>query len=396
MIYFNNAATSFPKPPEVIEAVKEYISSIPFHSARAGFDFEEEDVAFACRTKLAKLFNAPEPEQIVFTSGSTESLNLAIKGLELYKAHVVTTGIEHNSVIRPLKHLELDGKIKLTFVDCDATSNISPESIKAAMKDNTKAVVVNHSSNVTGSILDLKAIAKIAHEHGAKLIVDASQSSGNVPINVSDWDIDLLAFTGHKSLYGLQGIGGLYIKKGLNLKPLKVGGTGIKSDVLVQPPGMPIYYEAGTPNMPGIVSLNAGAGFLLEKGVDSIREHKASMVKRMINELKDYPEITNYTISDKNSFANFCFTVDKMVPEEVGYVLESSYDIVVRTGLHCAPLLMKPLGVYPWGTVRVSPSYFSTDDEITKFIEAMKEIVNVFVRKNKNVSEKKIEQEGCF
>ncbi|MFC2130361.1 aminotransferase class V-fold PLP-dependent enzyme [Bacteroidota bacterium] len=381
MIYFNNAATSWPKPPEVLEAVNEYLSGPPCHSARVGLEKESGDATQSCRERLCKLFNADDSARFVFTSGSTEALNLAINGLEMNNAHVVTTGIEHNSVIRPLMHLKNEGKIELTFVDCDETGYVSPEKIEAEVKEKTKAIVVNHCSNVTGSILDIKTIAEIAHKNGMPIIVDASQSAGAVDIDIKGWNIDLLAFTGHKSLYGTQGIGGLYIKEGIDLKPLKVGGTGIKSEVLVQPPGMPIFYEAGTPNVSGIVSINAGIGFVLKKGVKHIREHKAAMVKKIINGVKEFPEIAIYTTEKNNSMANFCFNVGGMAPEEVGYFLDSSYDIVVRTGLHCAPLLLEPLGVYPWGTVRASPSYFTTDEEIELFIKALIDAVKSFTKR---------------
>lgn len=377
MIYLNNAATSYPKPPEVIEAVYQHIQEAPFHSSRAGFERQKDDVCYVARENLAKLFNIEEPLNIIFTSGSTEALNLAIYGLELENAHVVTTGIEHNSVIRPLKHLEKDGKIELTFVDCDETTYVEPANIEAAIKSNTKAIVVNHSSNVTGVVLDLKEISKIAHKHNCYFVVDASQSAGNVEINCKDWDIDLLAFTGHKSLYGLPGIGGLYIKPGIELKPLKVGGTGTKSEVLYQPEGFPIYYEAGTPNMPGIISLKAGTEYIFKKGMENIREYKAKLVKQMIVQLENFPGITIYNKTEKASFTNFCFNIDGFVPEEVGYMLESSFDMIVRTGLHCAPLLLEPLGVHPWGTVRASPSYFTTIAEAEQFIFAVKEISNI-------------------
>jgi cysteine desulfurase / selenocysteine lyase len=380
MIFFNNGATSFPKPKAVTDAVSEYIKSVPYHSARAGLDDDVVDDAHGARDKIGKLFNTKDTDQIVFTSGSTEALNLAINGIDLKGGHVVSTAIEHNSVIRPLMHLKEAGDIEVDFVKCNEHSEVALEDIKAAMRDNTRAIVVNHSSNVTGSILDLKGIAKIAHDNDAVIIVDASQSSGAIPIDVTDWDVDYLAFTGHKSMFGLQGIGGLYIKKGNEPKPLKVGGTGIKSHILVQPPGMPIYYEAGTPNMPGIVSLNAGVGFVLEQGVENIQKHKQDMVQRIINELSDVEAVTHYVTSKHNSYANFCFTVRGMVPEEVGYVLESSYDIAVRTGLHCAPLLLEPVGVHPWGTVRASPSFFTTDDQIDLFIKAIKETVKTFVK----------------
>jgi cysteine desulfurase/selenocysteine lyase len=380
MIFFNNGATSYPKPKVVTDAVSQYITSTPIQSARAGLDDDAVDDAHSAREKIAKLFNTPDNDQIVFTSGSTEALNLAINGIDLDGGHVVSTAIEHNSVIRPLMHLKEAGKIDVDFVKCNQHSEVAPEDIKAAMRDNTKAVVVNHSSNVTGSILDLKEIAKIAHDHDCPIIVDASQSAGAIPIDVTDWDIDYLAFTGHKSLFGLQGIGGLYIKKGHDPIPLKVGGTGIKSHILVQPPGMPIYYEAGTPNMPGIVSLNAGVGFVLEQGVENIQKHKQEMVQTIINELSDFEQVTHYVTSKENSFANFCFNIRGMVPEEVGYILESSYDFHVRTGLHCAPLLLEPIGVHPWGTVRASPSFFTTDEEIDSFIFSVKDVIRTFAK----------------
>lgn len=376
MIYLNNAATSFPKPKQVIESVNKYLNTAPVHSARAGFEREEEDADYACRQLIANLFNVDDPWRIFFTSGSTESLNLAIKGSSLEGGHVVTTFIEHNSVIRPLKHLEREGKIELTFVECDSTGYVSPEDIEKAIRRNTKAIVVNHSSNVTGTILDIKEIARIAHEHNCLIIVDASQSSGALPIDVKDMDIDMLAFTGHKSLFGLQGVGGLYIREGLKPLPLKVGGTGVLSEVLYQPEAVPLYYEAGTPNMPGIISLKAGIEFIEATGMKNIKDHKTGLVKKIISELQDNPKIHIYTKGEHNSYANFCFNIENIVPEEVGYILESSYNIEVRTGLHCAPLLLKPLGVEPWGTVRASPSYFTEEHEVDKFIQAVIEITD--------------------
>ena len=383
MIYFNNTATSWPKPTAVLEEVNKYLSGPPCHSARVGLEKESDDPTQSCRERLNELFNGENSDHFVFTSGSTESLNLAIMGLGLEGSHVVSTMTEHNSVIRPLKHLEKDTGLQISFVECDNTGFVNVENIEEAIQENTKAIVVNHCSNVSGSIQDVKSMAEIAHKNNIPIVVDASQSSGAVEIDIQDWGIDLLAFTGHKSLYGMQGIGGLYIRPGLDLKPLKVGGTGIKSEVLVQPEGMPIFYEAGTPNVPGIVSLNAGVGFVLEKGVKEIREHKARMITKMINTLSEYPEVTIYTSFENNSLANFCFNIKNMVPEEVGYFLDSSYDIVIRSGLHCAPLLLEPLGVHPWGTVRASPSYFTTDEEVDLFINAIIDAVKTFSRNKK-------------
>lgn len=381
MIYLNNAATSFPKPKEVQEAVLASFSGPLVSAARTGLEREDDDIVYLCRTRLADLFNIDDPLHIVFTSGSTEALNLAIKGLPLEGSHVVTTAIEHNSVIRPLKTLEKEGKITLTFVECDRCGWVEPEQIREAIRDDTRAVIVNHCSNVTGTVLDIESISKIAHSQGAYFVVDASQSAGVVPIDCKGWDIDLLAFTGHKSLYGMQGIGGLYIKEGIELKPLKVGGTGILSEILLQPDGLPIHYEAGTPNTPGIISLYAGVRFILDKGLENILQHKKRLYQILFDELKNVEEIEIYSSTEHTSYSNFCFNIKGMVPEEVGYVLESSFDIIVRTGLHCAPLILKYLGVEPWGTVRASHSYFTTDEDIYRFIEAVKKITLIPKRK---------------
>lgn len=378
MIYFNNAATSYPKPLSVIDAVNDCLKNPVVHAARTGFERERDDVVYLCRENIAKLFNVKDPLRIIFTSGSTEALNLAIFGLGIENTHVITTAIEHNSVLRPLKTLEKLEKIELTIVDCDSAAYVAPEKIKEAIRDNTSLIVVNHSSNVTGTIIDIQAIAKIAHDAGALILVDASQSAGSFPIDFDGWDIDLMAFTGHKSLYGIQGIGGLCIKNDLHLKPLKIGGTGILSEVLYQPEGCPIHYEAGTPNTPGIVSLFAGTNYIFSEGMEKMHNYKSGLVKTIISELKDVPYVTIYNRTEKSSFTNFCFNIDGMVPEEVGYVLDESYDMIVRTGLHCAPLVIEPLGAAPWGTVRVSPSYFTKEEEIEKFIHAIKDIVRIF------------------
>lgn len=383
MIYFNNTATSYPKPEIVTEAVIAYLNRPPLHSSRTGIEHDGDDFVNSCRQNIAKILNARSPEQIVFTSGSTEALNLVLRGIDFSGGHIISTSIEHNSVIRPLKTLEADGEISLDFVPCDNFGYVQPEWIAQAIRPNTKAIVVNHCSNVTGSIINLEALSKMAQKNNLLLIVDASQSVGLVPIDVEKWNIDYLAFTGHKNLFGLPGIGGLYMKKTLELKPLKTGGTGIKSEILLQPKSMPLYYEAGTPNLPGIVSLEAGSRFVLETGIDKIATHKANMVKYIIEELSNYEEIKIYTAFENNSLSNFCFNIEGLVPEEVNYILESSYDIHVRSGLHCAPLLLDYLGVNPWGTVRASPSYFTQEWEIEKFIDAIKEIVEIFVRNKK-------------
>ncbi len=381
MIYLNNAATSFPKPKEVQEAVLASFNGPHVSAARTGFEREDDDIVYLCRSRLADLFNIEDPLHIVFTSGSTEALNLVIFGLPLEGGHIVSTAIEHNSVIRPLKTLEKAGKIQVTFVECDDKGWVDPEQIRMAMRDDTRAVIVNHCSNVTGAVLDLAKISEIAHTNGAYFIVDASQSAGAVPIDCKNWNIDFLAFTGHKSLFGMQGIGGLYIRDDSDLKPLKVGGTGILSEILLQPEGLPIHYEAGTPNTPGIISVYAGVQFILKTGFDKIREHKKKLYKILFEEFKDNEDLIIYSSMENTSYSNFCFNIKGMVPEEVGFVLEQSFDILVRTGLHCAPLILKYIGAHPWGTVRASHSYFTTEEEIFKFIDAVKKITLIPKRK---------------
>ena len=373
-IYLNNAATSYPKPERVIDAVTACISSVPFNSLRAGYEMAEGDVVYSCREKLSKLFNADNPRNIFFTSGSTESLNLALNGLDL-EGHVITTAIEHNSVYRPLKRLESRGAVELTVVDCDMKGFVEPESIRSAVTSNTRAIVVNHCSNVIGAILDLRAISGIAHESGALLIVDASQSAGALAIDVTDLNIDILAFTGHKSLYGLPGIGGVYVRDGIALEPLKVGGTGVKSDLLYQPEERPLYYESGTQNIPGIASLDAGLSFVLEEGIDKIRKRKKMLFGEMLGYLRGKRGIILYGSGDlEGREAIASFNIDGCSPQEIGYILENSFDIIVRSGLHCAPLIHQSLGSYPLGSIRVSPSYFTEIDEVEIFMDAINQI----------------------
>ncbi len=390
MIYLNNAATSFPKPPEVVKAVSEYMGSVPFHCLRTGFiprlrsfrqagqagqEGGEEDVISACRQKLADLFNAEDASDIIFTSGATEALNLAIRGLDLKGGHVVTTLIEHNSVLRPLRRLEKAGDIELSIVGCDQAGYVNPENIAKNIKSNTKAVVINHASNVTGKVQDLKTISGITSSFGALFIVDASQSAGCIPIDVKADKIDILAFTGHKSLFSMPGIGGMYLGKGLRLEPLKTGGTGEQSELEDQPDEVPLRYEAGTPNIPGIVSLGAGVDFINKTGLSKIRDRKYEQYEKIIGELEEEPcvEIIGRKGLD-GKIPMVCFNVKNIPSNEIGGILEDSFGIVVRSELHCAPLMHKGLGTFPDGAIRVSPSYFTKDEEIDKFVYAIKQI----------------------
>jgi len=377
-IYLNNAATSYPKPESVINAVNTNLATMPFNHNRSGFVQGNEDIVFECRNRVSSLFNVNDPKRIVFTSGATESLNLVIKGLNSQHKHFITTAVEHNSVLRPLKTLEKEKLISLTIVPCEKSGYVQPELIKNAIISETIAVVINHCSNVTGVLNDIKEISRITSEKGILLIVDASQSAGVYPIDVTDMNIDILVFTGHKSLLGLQGTGGVYIREGIKLKPLKTGGTGIKSDYLYQPESMPIFYEAGTMNVPGIVALKSGIDFILEKGIVNLRERKELHIRKIRDHFMDNSKIIMYPDREYHlPLTIFSFNIAGVEVEDAGYILESNFGVMARTGLHCAPLIHKFTGTFPYGSVRISPSSFTTDEEIDVFINAVNKIVSM-------------------
>jgi len=373
-VYLNSAATSFPKPERVLQRVISFIQKPPFHQARAGLEDETVNIVSDCRKELAVLFNVPEPDRLIFTSGATESLNLAFRGLPLAGKHIITTVVEHNSVLRPLKTMERDGLIELDTVACDTNGLVPPESIENAIKPDTFAIVVNHCSNVTGMINDIGAIGQLTKQKNITFIVDASQSAGVYPIDVEQMNIDILVFTGHKSLFGLQGIGGAYIREGINLKPLKIGGTGVRSDYLFQPETVPMFFEAGTLNLPGIVSLNEGVRYIREKGMTNIRKRKEEIVLRLMESLSQYEEVLLYPEKSHRT-SLFSFNVAGMEAADIGYMLENNFGIITRSGLHCAPLIHKYIGTFTEGSLRVSPSSFTTDKEIKYFISAIDQIV---------------------
>ncbi|MBN1593414.1 MAG: aminotransferase class V-fold PLP-dependent enzyme [Candidatus Coatesbacteria bacterium] len=374
-IYLNNAATSYPKPEPVLRSIADLLNRPPFHHARTGFEHEAVDIVGECRKELAALFGAPDPNRIIFTSGSTESLNLALYGLPLKGKHVVTTTIEHNSVLRPLKTMEREGLITISIVGCDENGFVPVEEIEVEIREDTGAIVVNHCSNVTGAPMDIEAIGQIARQRSIPFVVDVSQSAGIYPIDVERMNIDVLAFTGHKSLYGLQGIGGAYIREDLELKPLKIGGTGVRSDYLFQPETVPMYYEAGTQNLPGIVSLYEGVKFIRERNIDEIRKHKERLVSMMKGRLSKMDKIVTFPNGSCDwPTTIFCFNIKGMDPADVGYILENSFNIVIRSGLHCAPLIHARIGTFPDGSVRVSPSFSTTDDDAEALVEAVEKI----------------------
>jgi len=376
MIYLNNASTSFPKPDLVINEVLNYLKNVPNNYGRGST--YRSDYIKEVRDLIKNFFNANDDYFNIFTSGSTESLNLVIKGLNLENKEVIITANEHNSVIRPLKYLENKGKINLNIVDIDTFAEINLEHLNSLITEKTALVVINAISNVTGTVQNLLEIAKILKQRNILLLIDGSQLAGNYPINLSEIDADFFAYTGHKSLFGMQGIGGLIFKKNVYFEPLKYGGTGFRSNYLYQPVELPHHYESGTQNIPGIISLKKGIEFINEVGLENIIKHKEELMNKVINNLQNYECVKIYKPAKNYSNSVLSFTIDNITPEELSYILKSSFDIEVRAGLHCCPLIHKYLGTEKFGTIRISPSYFTTEDEIDTFNNAISKIIEEF------------------
>jgi cysteine desulfurase family protein len=374
-IYFDNAATSWPKPPEVNAAMQKYMRTIGANPGRSGhrLSVEAARAVYNAREKLSQLFNISDPLRIVMTKNATEALNIAILGFLKAGDHVITTSMEHNSVMRPLRAMERRG-VKLAVISCDQEGLVEPSQIKRAIKKNTTAIFMTHASNVIGTVMPVAEIGRMAHKHGLIFCVDAAQTAGCYPIDVQATPIDLLAFTGHKSLFGPPGTGGLYIRKGLEqrIEPLYVGGTGSRSEVEEQPDFMPDRYEAGTPNTVGITGLQAGIDFVLSAGMDQIKSKEASLVEIFLEGIQDLPGVTFYGQAGTHKRTPVVsLNLAGMDPAAVALELDDRFKIMVRSGLHCAPAAHKTIGTYPKGTVRFSFSYFNTQAQVTKAVEAL-------------------------
>jgi cysteine desulfurase family protein len=370
MIYFNNAATTYPKPDAVIDAVTASLRHPPSNPYRENVN--EKSTTACCRERLATLFGFKDPDRVILSSGATEALNIAIHGLLEENDHVVTTQIEHNAVLRPLYQLRDTRRISLDIVACKSPGKIDPDQIKQAIKPNTRLVIVNHASNVTGVIQDIQKIYRICRQSGIRLLVDVSQSAGAVSIDTSAMPEALFAFTGHKSLFGPPGTGGLLVGGDVELKVWKTGGTGIKSDLETIPDMWPLKYEPGTTNLPGIGGLAASLEYILTQGIDQLAQKKADLSAHLCKELKKIKGITLYTDNDmENRCGVVSFTLSGFQPRDVGYILNESFDIRVRTGLHCAPLIHTALGTFPEGTIRISFSTFNHHDEVETFLGAI-------------------------
>jgi cysteine desulfurase family protein len=378
VIYLDNAASSWPKPDETWQAMEHFMRFVGANPGRSGhrLSVEAGRILIEARDALAELFGIDDPLRIVFTRNATESLNLAIHGILKPGDHCITTSMEHNSVMRPLRALEQKG-LELTVVPSSPQGELDPQGVEKAIKKNTRLIVTTHASNVVGTLMPVADVGEIARAHGIPFCIDAAQTAGAYLIDVEAMKIDLLAFTGHKSLYGPQGTGGLYLREGLEekLDPLMRGGTGSRSESQEQPDFMPDKYESGTPNTVGVAGLGAGARFCLAQGVAHIRAKEEGLTRMLIEGLKSISGVTLYGCGDAKRQVAICsFTIHDRSPSEITMELDEKFGIMSRPGLHCAPAAHQTINTSPQGTVRLSPGYFNTEEDIAVALEAVGKI----------------------
>ncbi|MEW6243814.1 MAG: aminotransferase class V-fold PLP-dependent enzyme [Bacillota bacterium] len=377
MIYLDNAATSWPKPDSVPRAMAAFLREWAANPGRGGhsMSIEAGRKVLAVREKLATFFGVRESDRVVFTLNATHALNLAILGYLREGDHVITSDMEHNAVSRPLTKLRQERAVEITIVPGAASGCVDPEDIRRALKKNTRLVVLTHACNVTGTINPIKEVGRLLRELDIAFLVDAAQTAGHIPIDVNEMCIDMLAFPGHKGLLGPPGTGGLYIRKGLDVAPLMEGGTGTHSEEERQPTAYPERHEAGTVNSVGIVGLGAGLDFLTEKGLEKISAVETELAARLIRGLRSIEGVSVH-LADSPRVCTASFNLDGIEPQEVAYILDQAYSIAVRAGLHCAPWVHAAMGNAGRGSVRVSPGYFTSLEEIDDFLAALQEIAD--------------------
>ena len=375
VIYLDNAATSFPKPEEVISEVMLCMKEYAANPGRGSHDMalRASSKVSECRKELGELLNIRNNFNIIFTYNATEALNIAIKGVLKKRDHVISTVIEHNSVLRPLNSVGKKG-VEVTLLGVDKQGFLDLDNLKKEIRKNTRAIILNHASNVIGSIQNIKAIGEIARNAGVVFLVDASQSVGHLEIDVEKNNIDLMAFPGHKGLLGPQGTGGLYVREGIVLGNLIEGGTGSNSNSMMQPEFLPDKFESGTLNTPGIAGLCEGVKFIKKIGIEKIKEKEMRLTKYLQEELKKLPYINLYGVEDlESSVAVLSMNIDGIGSSQVGYLLNKKR-VAVRTGFHCAPLIHGVLETCSTGTVRISPGYFNSEQDIEVLLN---EIINI-------------------
>ncbi len=388
LIYLDNGATSFPKPEEVYTFMDTFYRNFGVNPGRSGYDMcmEAGEVVEETRKMLADFFNGgTDPNRLCFSYNSTDALNLIIFGLLGKGDHAISTTLEHNSVLRPLYHLSQDEGVEVDYVGFNNKGFIDPDDIKKKFKKNTKLVIVNHASNVIGTVQPIKEIGKYCREQGIIFAIDASQSAGKIPIDMQEMKIDIVAFTGHKSLLGPTGIGGLYVRDGVEIKHTRAGGTGVRSAVRTHLFEYPYRLEYGTLNTVGVAGLRAGVKWVLEKGMENLHHHEMKLTAMLREGLRNEEGITLYCQEDlDNHISVFLFNVDGMEALNTGTLLDVDYNIACRTGLHCAPLVHEGIGTIPiHGAVRFGVGPFNTEEHIEEAIAAVKEIRDMQQKKAK-------------
>ena len=381
MIYFDNAATSFPKPASTLEAMANYLTKVGASPGRSGHraSVEASRIVYEARELVAKLFNISDPLRIVFTKNATEAINTVLLGMLKPGDHVVTSSMEHNSVMRPLRYLSRRG-VEVSVVSCTESGVLDPRRVREAIGPQTKLVALTHASNVTGTILPIEEVGEVLRSYPSiGFLVDAAQTAGTTAIDVEAMKIDFLAFTGHKSLFGPPGTGGLFIREGWEeqIEPLERGGTGSRSEWEEQPAFMPDKFEAGTLNTLGIAGLKAGVDFVLHEGVEKIRKKERILTERFLSGLEAFDEDVKIygAREEKDKIALVSFNISGLSPSYVAQVLDENWAIMCRPGLHCAPSAHRTIGSFPVGTVRFSFGYFNTEEEIDLALEALKSLI---------------------
>ena len=375
MIYLDNAATTLVKPQCVIDAVVKAMNSMGNAGRGAHSNsLSASRVVYDTRCKIAKLFNCKRPDHVVFTCNSTEALNIAINGIFNPGDHVITTDLEHNSVLRPLYRLEKEGQISLSFVHADKQGRPCYEEFESLIQPNTRAIVCTHASNLTGNAIDLARVGQISKAHGLMLVVDASQTAGAMAIDMEAMNIDILCFTGHKGLMAPQGTGGLCIREGVEIRPFKVGGSGVHSYDKEQPSPYPTRLEAGTLNSHGIAGLSAALDYLNDVGIDAIREKEMALMTRFYEGVKEIPGITIYGDFSTERTAVVTLNIWDEDSSVISDALFEDYDISTRPGAHCAPRMHEALGTTEQGAVRFSFSWFNTVEDVDAAIQAVREL----------------------
>ncbi len=385
LIYMDNGATSFPKPEAVYTFMDKFYRNNGVSPGRSGYDLSIEtgNIIEDARKTMAAYFNGRDANRLIFSANSTDALNLAINGLLSPGDHVITTTIEHNAVLRPLYHMSLYNNVEVDYLPFDEKGFVNPEDFASKFKSNTRLVIVNHGSNVIGTVQPLKEIGKLCREKGSTFLVDASQTAGKLPIDIQELNIDVIAFTGHKSLLGPTGIGGLYVEEDVVIKHTRTGGTGVKSAQKHHLEEYPYRLEAGTLNTVGIAGLYAGINWVMDQGIDKIHKHEMALTEQLRDGLDKIENVITYCSDDlANHIGVLSFNVQGFESVNTATILDGDYNIACRAGMQCAPLVHEQLGTDQLsGTVRMGFGPFNTEEHVAHAIKAVSEIAGFYAKK---------------